>query len=494
MLRIVTLLFGLFVLSLGPALSATFYIAPLETKLTGTPDGSEKLPFLSIDAALKTGKVKGGDTLLLKDGAYGAVTIKANAAFDKPVTITSQNKKAAQFDSILLAGTTRNLTLKNLSVWPRDPAKGALYLIRSYTTTSEITLDGLDIRSELDAAGYMGWNKAKWEARKYSGIMLQSPRSLVTNSKLTGVRHGIMVSDDSQIIGNVIEGYNGDGMRAFSRSTVRNNRIINCVQTDGNHADGFQSFSQDGAPVTGLVVEGNTILEWTGANTHALRCSLQGIGLFDGFYDDLTISNNLVSTSQYHGISVYGARRAKIINNTVVNAKGLTGVYPYISVRPVRASKGGHPSTDVLVANNVAMSFQGTASAADRVVFLSNSVVGTPSVMFENPAAFDYRPKKTSGLIDTADAKAAPPADLMGVKRPSGKAPDRGAYELSGASAAPAETVTAVPSARAAAAGAAVVTTLPDGTTMQDSKVGSVMITTITSPDGAKRIVLSANQ
>ena len=54
-----------------------------------------------------------------------------------------------RFDSILLAQDTRNLILKNLSVWPRDPAISSAYLIRAYNTTSGITLDGLDIRLSL---------------------------------------------------------------------------------------------------------------------------------------------------------------------------------------------------------------------------------------------------------------------------------------------------------------------------------------------------------
>ena len=427
MLKVFTLLLGLFAMLSGPALSETYYVVPPGAVASGTPDGTATTPFLSIDAAFASGKVKGGDTLLLKDGAYGTLSIKANASFDVPVTIMSQNAKAAQFDSVLLAQTTRNLVLRNLSIWPRDPAVGAAYLVRSYNTTSDITLDGLDIRSELDAAAYMQWDAAKWEARKFTGVLLDGPRSLVTGSKLTGIYHGIIVADDSQIINNVVEGFNGDAMQAFSRSTVRNNRVSNCVVTDENHDDGFQSFVKNGVPVTDLVIDSNIIVEWVGSEDHPLRCSLQGLALFDGPYDNLTITNNLISTSHYHGISVYGARGARIINNTVVNIRGLTDTAPWITVNP---RKDGTLPKDVLVANNLAMSLQGTASTADRVEFRNNSTIGTPSLVFENPVAFDYRPKTASVFIDTADPTVAPAKDLMGQSRPSGKAPDRGAYEV----------------------------------------------------------------
>jgi hypothetical protein len=483
---------GLFALSCAPAFSETYYVAPLGAVVSGTPDGTESKPFVSIETAFASGKVKGGDTLLLKDGAYGAVTIKANAAFDVPVEIASQNGKAAQMDSILLTGTTRNLILRNLSVWPSDPTTGALYLIRSYDTTSNITLDGLDIRSELDSGNYMQWDSAKWEARKFSGILLAGPRSLVTRNRLTGIRHGIIVFNDSKIVDNVIDGYNGDGLRAFSRGVVRGNRVINCVQTDANHPDGFQSYRFDGAPVTDLVIEGNIIIEWIGAADHPLRCALQGVGLFDGPYDNLTIINNLVSTTHYHGISVYGARGAMIINNTVVNTLGLVGKYPYIAVHP---TKGGVPPTDVLVANNIAMSIQGIASDVNRIVFRDNSLVGIPSQVFENLATFDYRPKASSGFVDTGDATVAPPTDVMGQKRPSGPLPDRGAYELQGEAAPapapvlPVEGPAPLPDTTTdGSTSTGGTTTPPPDTTTDGSTSTGGTTTTTTSPGGAKSI------
>lgn len=427
MLRVATLLLGLFALSCGPAQSETYYVAPLGATIAGTPAGTDALPFPSIDAALASGKVKGGDTLLLKDGAYGPVTVQGNAAFDVPVTIMSLNGKAAHFDNIQLAQNTRNLTLRNLSVWPRNPSSiGPHSLVRAYTTTSNITVDSLDIRSEENAAEFMQWDAAKWAARKFNGIVLEGPRGIAIRNTLTAIYTGIYLGEDSQIIDNIINGFNGDGINAVSRTTVRGNRILNCVYTDDNHDDGFQSFASNGGSITDLVLDSNVIIEWNGATDHPLRGALQGIGLFGGPYVNLTIVNNLVSVAHSHGISIYGAKGASVLNNTVVNIRGLSGTIPYIAVVPLN---DGTPPTDVLTANNIAMSIQGAASATNRIVFRNNSVIGTPSLVFQNPAAFDYRPKATSGYIDSADATVAPPKDVMGQDRPGGVLPDRGAYE-----------------------------------------------------------------
>jgi parallel beta-helix repeat protein len=190
--------------------------------------------------------------------------------------------------------------------------------------------------------------------------------------------------------------------------------------------DGFQSWQRT-VPVDGLVLDGNKIFEWSNIKSSALRCKLQGIGLFDGFYDNLVIQNNVVSTSHYHGISVYGARNAKILNNTVVSASGNPSKYPWLALYP---HKNGTPSTKVTIANNLAMSFKGTSNAANGVVSVSNTVITYPATMFTDVKSFNYVPKATSGYIDTANMLYAPKTDIMGAPRPYGKGPDRGAFEV----------------------------------------------------------------
>ena len=486
MLKTVTLLLGLFALSASPALSETYYVAPLGATLSGAPAGTNSLPFPSIQAAFKSGRVKGGDTLLLKDGAYGSVIIEANAAFTSPVTIMSQNGKAAQFDRIRLGQDTRNIIFKNLSVWPRDPSTSGAYLVRSYNTVTDITLDGLDIRSEENAADFMKWDAAKWGARKFHGIVLAGERNTIVRNTITAVYDGISGGPDSLIADNIVNGYDGDGIRAVSRGTVRGNKITNCVKTDANHDDGFQSFASNGGTITDLVLDSNVIIEWTGSANHPLRCTLQGIGLFGGPYVNLTVVNNVVSVSHSHGISIYGANGAMVLNNTIVNSRGLSGLVPYLAVRPL---KDGTLSKDVLVANNLAMSISGAASAENGIVFRNNSIISLPSLVFENPAAFDYRPKVSSGYIDTADPTVAPPTDVTGQKRPSGLLPDRGAYEVKKDAAStgpgllsppPASTVTTAPPT----------TTGPVIKTHEDKKSGTIT-TIVTSPGGSKRIMLT---
>jgi parallel beta-helix repeat protein len=294
---------------------------------------------------------------------------------------------------------------------------------------TDITFENLDVRSSSDASGYPGWALVDWQKRPFTGFMTRGPRIQIINNDITGIGFGIQALGDNTIISNNrISGFSADGMRALGQNTiVRSNTVKDCVRIDGNHPDGFQSW-QRSSPVSGLVLDGNTILEWSHAKVNPLRCRLQGIGLFDGFYDNLTIQNNVVSVSAYHGISVYGARNAKIVNNTVVSVSGNPARFPWLAVFP---HKNKTPSTDVMVANNLAMAFTGTSSPVSRVLSVGNSVITYPASLFRNVVKFDYVPKAASGFIDTGDMRYAPKKDILGTTRPSGKGPDRGAFEVS---------------------------------------------------------------
>ena len=45
---------------------------------------------------------------------------------------------------------------------------------------------------------------------------------------------------------------------------------------------------------------------------------MQGISIFDGKWDGLTVVNNVVVTNTWHGIALYGVNNALVVNNTVV--------------------------------------------------------------------------------------------------------------------------------------------------------------------------------
>jgi len=410
-----------------------YYVAPLGTAPSGTPDGSETHPWLSIGDAISSGTVVGGDTLLLLDGDFGILKISGES-FDTPIIIQSLNGKLAHFERINIGRNVGNLTFKNLSIWLSNAANADSEMVYSHPSSSNITLENLVIRGAgKNSQNYLSWGLGAW-ANIPNGIRLSGANSIVRNNSLTAVGAGITTTgNDALVVGNTIEGYAADGMRGFGeRSIFRGNKLLNCMEVSNNHDDGFQSWAPKGvanASVKGLVIEGNSFIEWAADENHPLRCEEQGIGLFDGFYENLTIRNNLVSVSQFHGISVYGGRNVVIVNNTVVNNRGIVGKAPWIGVFN---HKDGTPSENVLVANNVAMKFVGASNAAHNIVFSDNSVIFDPEGAFKDIQARDYHPTENSGFIDTANSNFSPSHDIEGSARPVGNGPDKGAFEFGG--------------------------------------------------------------
>jgi hypothetical protein len=169
-------------------------------------------------------------------------------------------------------------------------------------------------------------------------------------------------------------------------------------------------------------------LEWTGRKSHPLRCTLQGIGLFDGTYKDLVIRNNLVAVSSYHGISVYGGDTVTITHNTVVDTFGDSVSFPWILVSP---HKNGTPSRNVVLGNNLAMSYNLLPPLKSQFSPLLNTNlrIRYPFRIFRNPKAFDFRLKRTSSANGAGRPEFSASPDIVGRVRPKGQNPDVGAYQ-----------------------------------------------------------------
>lgn len=413
--------------ALTPAQAKDLFVNPSRTQ-PGT--GTVSAPFQSLSEAFASSTIAPGDRLILQTGEYGSVTIN-NAQFSAPVQVVAAPDAQAHFDEIEIKNSS-NLKLSGLQVWPRNPTPSEGSLVRTAGNASYISFDNMDIRSDVDAPNYRRWPLSKWHAVKRRGVLLRGAHNAIRNSQVTGAYIGISGNGDHAVIsGNKVSGFSGDALRALGDfSQVSGNYVQDCIKINKNHDDGFQSWSRGPNGKTGrgtvrsLTIKSNIILEWNGTAPHPLRCSLQGIGLFDGMFNDLTIENNIVSVSAYHGISVGGAVDSFIVNNTVVNASGLAAKQPWISVA---AHKNGTPPQRVIVANNAAMRFRlppRIAATASRNVTISG-----PRRFFADPLGNDFRPRPGADLIGRANARYAPQTDIMGTPRPQGSGPDIGAIE-----------------------------------------------------------------
>ena len=409
--------------------AADYYVVGGSETTNGTEmnrsngNGSASAPWPSVQAAFASGRLAGGDRVLLLPGNHGNLGIRGQN-FDPPLTIASAHDGQAHVNRIRVHESS-GLIIEGLNVWPPAPVnivgkKSGDPLVQTTASSSRITFKRLDIRGAPDAdTRYLTWGKDDWlHVWRVAGVMLDGPDQTLQDSVLSGISNGITaVGLRARVLDNEVRGFSKDGMRGLgSGSVFRGNTVRDCVKVDGNHDDGFQSWVDrpgkgNRKVVSDVSLIDNVILEWSGPADHPLRCRLQGISLFNGPYRNWIISNNLIAISAYHGIALYGTSNFEVIHNTVVQIDGLPGKSPWIMTKNSTGDASGN-----LIANNAAMNIKlapGTATARDNVM------IKYPVRIFANVQARDYRPNPDSGLVGAADPSLGEKQDLAGRPRPT---------------------------------------------------------------------------
>jgi len=438
--------------------SAQHYIDPVNGSASG--DGSSSRPWKSLQDVVAQqvetqtwegslpyvdGKklipvnagapVKAGDTIWLRSGDYGVLSIQS-AYNTAPVSIAVESGSVTRFSRVVVE-SSQNWILRGFSV---SPSHAATYSLDTLVAVDNHSWRGPAYDIEID--GFEGfsvpneivWLSASdWDTKAVSAITASGARVLVRNCRLRNINFGISMSGKgSRIEYNTIDGFSGDGLRGlgddetFEYNLVKNRRNVN-----GNHPDGFQSWSVGPSGVgTGVVknvtLRGNTFIAYENT-TIPFAGTIQGIGCFDGTYDGWIIENNVVITDHWHGISFYGATNLRIVNNTVIDIKSTTIGPPWILVT---AHKNGAPSQNCVVRNNLTTTLNVGADPGHGIVVDHNLVIPpNPVGYFIDPAHHNLRLAPGSPAIDQGSSKQAPATDADGLPRPKGSSWDVGAYE-----------------------------------------------------------------
>ncbi len=371
--------------------------------------------------------VKAGDTLMLYGGLHGELFL-VNYINAEPITIMAVPGEAPVLKRVhLQAG--KNWRLEGLQI-SSEPygiyINNKLVFLESHNWQGPV--DNIEIKNCYIYSTENPWTTAEaWVNKASDGIVIWGDSVKVLDNTLFNVGFGITMSGDYiQAVGNVIENFSQDGMRiGGSFQLVEANVIKNCYDVDDNHDDGIQSFTTGGLVVDNNIVRRNIILNFEDPEQPLLG-ALQGIGCFDGFYNNWVVENNLIVVDHWHGIAFYGAHNCLIANNTVLDPSPETTPGPaWIKIEDLN----GEASTACVIANNVTNSLQLNAAteAISNVILLSAEDY---NANFVNYTDFDFHLLGSSDLIDAANATYAPELDLDGNLRTAGGAlPDVGAYE-----------------------------------------------------------------
>lgn len=375
--------------------------------------------------------VKAGDTIWLKSGDYGDLSIRGmyNA---KVITVAALEGHRPTFHSIRLQSGSR-WAFKGLHVSAEyGPGKkpSTLLAVESHGFRGPVH----DVRVEncvlSSAADTSDWSAEDWNQRACSGIQADGTRITLCNNQLKNVNFGISVAATHSLIeSNMVENFSGDGMRGLGDHCVfQYNVVKNCYDVNGNHDDGFQSWSRGPTGksgtgvVRGMVLRGNTVINYEDPG-QPHRGPLQGIGCFDGMYEDWVIENNVIMVNHWHGITLAGATNCRIVNNTVIDISGGRPGPPWIRIGH---HKNGEASTGCSIRNNIAADLNVT----EGVAVDHNLILADAALVFRDAPGHDLALTPGSPAVDSGTREQAPERDLIGTPRPQGRAVDIGAYEF----------------------------------------------------------------
>ncbi|KND47476.1 MAG: putative glucanase [Parcubacteria bacterium C7867-004] len=389
------------------------YIDPVNGSDTGT--GASNAPYKSIATALLTKKIQPGDHVILLPGYHGKIAVTDRTAplltsgsawtwFEFRSGAIGESMPLQKVSRIIVTGPelTAKQSVTSLLMWMDQVSNVVVGDGNLYTTKSTA-----------------GWTVTDWISTATSGMQAHNSTCVaIVDNSLTNMRGGIGVikqgltpsANSTKVLveGNVIRNFSADGFVTLgSDITVRDNKLFDqyAGQEDGdaNHDDGLQIFALGGAVFNNIRIEDNWFQESTDVN-RPFDSAMQGIALFDGLVTNMKVTGNVVITSHWHGISLYGIADGLVDHNTVVNST-TNGRATWISIP---AAKGGTPlPVRVKVSNNIAVGY----IRAGDVTYENNQTVTDPVAAFKLfdrvNQKYDLHPKSGSA-IDGSGAGAYP--------------------------------------------------------------------------------------
>jgi parallel beta-helix repeat protein len=246
----------------------------------------------------------GGDTIVLKDGHYGSIKITAD--FASTVTIRAEDRLGATISGVDLFGAS-NLTFDGINFASGGNGGDGRGIVSIERGSSGIAVVNSEVHGNDDDT-YFG---------HYGLYVRQSNDITFRNNDVHDVNCGIVVfgSSGSEISGNRIDHFYQDAMKlgSFRASEIQGNISYGQIHKPGHVHSDFIQFQGNSSDV---LIEGNAFLAGTVAD-------VQGIFLWDGTYNDITIENNLIHTGMARGISIQAGSGNVVEGNTLLNVPGV---------------------------------------------------------------------------------------------------------------------------------------------------------------------------
>lgn len=434
-----------------PSTRRDFYVDPVKGSMTN--DGSAERPWSTLADVLDgkrklvgapTSPIKSGDIVYLNNGDHGNVEL-AGVANTEFVTIQAAPGQTPTLRSLSVNGSKwvfAGLKIQGTGDGSTGSTPGPALIQFGRNQSSGGTLNIVFINNSVSTTGDTStWTNEDWVKRPFNFGLLSSATCVsVTGNHFFNLRNAIQFDGERHLVAhNKIESFGADGIDVIaSNATIRNNRITDGRhrKSDPLHPDGIQGWTKSGATNTNVLIDGNIIIK-TGDPSVT---EMHGIGIFDGKWENLTISNNVVVTNHWHGIAISGAANSKIINNTVVASDPRRPTWIKVA-----GAKDGTPSRNIIVRNNITtrLVYFGEAITADHNIIakMIETASSGKSIYISKPGLhegkniidatiyesfravdhsrgiYDLRPKENSLAIGRGSPDLAPRVDITGKTR-----------------------------------------------------------------------------
>ena len=438
----------------------------------------------ALQASSRRGVVQPGDVLYLRSGDQGEVTLRGayNARF---ITVAAAPGALPVIRKLnIYSGShwdfegMRFESLNSTGVYAQGGTpKPDYYLVKMTAAGFQGPLDNIVIENSTfqSAEDVSKWSQQDWMEKRASGLFLSAAMAAkdaqggrcfsFIHNVFRNIGFGIAAYNATSVLidHNTFDHFVDDGIDyGANQMFISYNTITNSIDDgDGFHRDGMQGqpYWGEAEVLNDIVFNANTIINQTYSNL-PFPGYLQGIDTFDGIWNRVKVSNNVIITNAYHGIAFYGVNEIEIINNTVMAdalpGKSPTGGEPnsYAVYQQgktwitIHGGKDGRPSTKMVVRNNIAdvFSLNQLGLIADHNIVATDATKhydamppGTARPLLASPddlfVAFDpvrmnynLHLRKHSQAIGGGTNESAPENDRDGVKR-KGRV-DVGAYAL----------------------------------------------------------------
>lgn len=436
--------------------AADFYVDPVNGSMSG--DGSAELPWSTLQDVWNSGKiesrnctapcstttpvyvtknptgpVKPGDTIYLMSGYHGTLSVTGGYNSDW-IFIRAFPGQIPKLKNIFLRSVS-NWYFEGLSISPSNAPvfeKVAwMFTVEDHSWTgpsNHVIIKDSSLFSILDSSGWV--TKEDWLNNAGGGVFSHGDYTTLENLQIKNVAFGVIfhIAHYSTIRNSTLDHMCYDGLWLFGSDYAKAeyNTIKNILSVDvpDNHYDIIQSSTVNGVTVRGVEIRGNTLIAFENAD-QPFVADVQGIGCFDGWYEDYIIENNLVITNTNHGITLTGARNSRIVNNTVGRVFAFESYPPNGAPIGIFKHKNGTLGYGNVIRNNFCTWINNT----DLATVDHNIITNDNTIHFVNPSVFNFNLKQTSTAINTGVASLAPTIDLNKYTRDT--LPDIGAYEYS---------------------------------------------------------------